>query len=71
MDVVLNLPVSFVNKLRDVRIEELQEQKREMEEAAAAKSAGNNNVIPTGNLPTNLPLYGTDGGLSDILDEYT
>lgn len=69
MDVVLQLPAAFVNELRDVRIAQMEEQKRKMEEEMAAKQ---HKALPiNGAKPSpNLPLYGTSS-LEDVIDEFT
>jgi hypothetical protein len=69
MDVVLQLPAAFVNELRDVRIAQMEEQKRKMEEEMAAKNKAVK--MPNGKQPSpGLPLYGTSS-LEDVIDEFT
>ena len=71
MDVMMQLPVAFVNELRDIRIKQMQDQKEQMEREMASKQAKAHNTPVPGVKPSPmLPVYGT-GSLEDVIDEFT
>lgn len=60
MEILLNLPVKLLNIMKDIRMKQLQEQQRSLEEKSAVKAPQ-----PRGQQQPVIPA----GGLSDLIDE--
>jgi hypothetical protein len=65
MDVLMQLPVPLLHIMRDIRIEQLEEQKRQMDQSV--NTPANAGVVPQNQQPV-MPMISPDS-LQELTDE--
>lgn len=72
IEMLAQMPLSFVHRLRDIRIKQLEEQNKQQAQQMQRMQAGRSNHRPNIGPPTGLnPALSNDTAIDDLIDELT